>query len=58
MTFELIQRMQSVHPLTSIDYDQIIVNIIVARFGNQKTGTGLEHARKLFDHAPFCDHTH
>ena len=31
----------------------IIVIGIVAKFGNQKTGTGLEHSRKLVDHAPF-----
>ena len=28
--------------------------IIVAKFGNQKTGTDLEHARRLVDHAPFA----
>ena len=27
---------------------------IVAKFGNQKTGTGLEHSQKLVDHAPFA----
>ena len=30
---------------------------IVAKFGNQKTGTGSEHAQKLFDHVPFFETT-
>ena len=32
----------------------MILTYIVAKFGNQKTGTGLEHSQKLVDHAPFA----